>query len=305
MYLKNRTSAAPIAIFAYNRRDRLEIMFESLRACDGFSESPITIFVDGPRDRTEVPRVTAVRDYVTSLELPNVRYQFAAANCGLRASIASGVSQICADAGRVIVLEDDLILCPSVLRYFNEALTKYADRECIWSVCAYMPEVVRLQTHDAALVLPTTHPWGWATWHRAWRTFDVNGPIDSRTLQSRAIRERLNMHGLRDYASMLSYALSGMIDSWFARWNYHVCVRNGLSVFPPRTLIQNAGLRAGTHSTNLNVFQWLASPPPLGGYDFSLPDDVAADLWAIDDIVQCRESHTKSMTFAPFHSMIA
>ncbi len=37
---------APIAIFAYNRRDRLAAMIEILAACDGFGESAVTIFVD-------------------------------------------------------------------------------------------------------------------------------------------------------------------------------------------------------------------------------------------------------------------
>jgi hypothetical protein len=291
----NLLKFSPIAVFAYNRLERFEAMFASLRQCHGFSSSAISIFIDGPKTADDICAVANVREFAQSIKLPNVSVINRENNLGLRRSIWEGVSQICSSAGRVIVLEDDFVLSPDILLYFNAALDAYQDVSAVSTVCAYTPKTAELNAHNSAIFLPVPHPWGWATWHRAWAAFDIWADLDPRVLRSRSFRERFNVHGIRDYLSMLRLDQEEKISSWFIRWHYHSCQRNDLSVFPPRPLLANHGLDVGSHASRLNVFRGLLPAVEIGGFDFSLPSVPKVDFWAIDAIRDCPESSAYRM----------
>src|SRR2546430_6890298 len=84
---------APIAVFAYNRPDKLRALMDSLQACEGFESSQVTVFVDGPKRDRDRASVEAVQSSVRDLNLPNVSGSFQPANRGLRNSIFAGVSE--------------------------------------------------------------------------------------------------------------------------------------------------------------------------------------------------------------------
>ena len=68
--------------------------------------------------------------------------------------------------------------------------------------------------------------------------------------------------------------MNGELDSWAIRWHYAVFVHDGLTLFPPRTLVSNTGFDgSGTHGR-------LALPSREARLDASgsyrLPDAVVA-----------------------------
>lgn len=277
-------SLSPIAIFAYNRPHQLKRLLESLVACAEFERSPVTIFVDGPRSPSDEAAVAEVRALVQSLPFANVRGRFAAANLGLRRSIYAGVSAICEDAGRAIVLEDDLILSPFTLEYFNNALTKYAEQSRVWSISGYAYDAPALAGRTKALVLPFAHPWGWATWQRAWTQFPAEIDFDARDLSSPSFKSRFDLDGLYPFTRLLGLAHDGLIDSWFIRWYYTIFQHGGTSIFPPQRLVKNYGIvGGGTHSGKLNPYDLLVRrPPELMNQSVELPDALTDDHWALD-----------------------
>lgn len=96
----------------------------------------------------------------------------AEANRGLANSIIAGVTKLCDEYGRVIVLEDDLVVSPVFLTYMNAALDKYEDVEDVMQVSGYIFPVTAFENNTEAMFLPFTTSWGWATWGRAWKYFD-------------------------------------------------------------------------------------------------------------------------------------
>lgn len=277
---------APIAIFAHRRAGHLRQMLEALQACEGFFDSEVTIFVDGARTADEQGQVNAVRDLVMGLGLPNVTSSFRQDNLGLRRSIFSGVGEMCRKYGRVIVLEDDLVLSSSALNYFNSALDRYENVERVWSVSAYMYDVASFRHRERAIFLPFPHPWGWATWARAWANFDLDDPLGVGEMQSKAFQTAFNAFGVRDWAEMLALSESGKVNSWYIRWYYRMFRDGGLSVFPPRSLLENVGVsgEGGTHASRLNPYSLLVKRKPQDCRSVQLPDDVRVDYAAIDAI---------------------
>lgn len=277
-------SSLPLAIFAYNRPESLKRLLGSLQACDGFDEAQVTIFIDGPRSPADQDAVAATRQVAESLARPDWVIKADTANKGLRRSISLGVTDVCNRFGRAIVLEDDLVLSPVGLRYFQAGLDRYENDPRVWSICGYMYESPELATRDANFFLPMGHPWGWATWQRAWTQFDaMEDP--SAPIQSKSFRTQFDVFGLRDFTDMLEMAMAKKIDSWFIRWNYKIFQQGGLSLFPPKSLVANHGLDGGTHGSALNPYKLLGpKPSPLPIKSAAMPEEIAADFVAIDEI---------------------
>ena len=116
---------APIVVFGFNRLDALRNTIASLLLNEEAKSSDLFVCVDGPRMGKvgEKEKVKDVREYVKSITgFKSLHYTFAENNKGLADSIIGGVSEIINLYGRVIVLEDDLVLMPNFLNFLNQGL---------------------------------------------------------------------------------------------------------------------------------------------------------------------------------------
>ncbi len=280
---------APIAIFAYNRPDRLRSMLRSLMRCEGFHDASITVFIDGPKDDRDAKNVAAVCSLVSNLGLDNVTSKISETNRGLRTSIYSGVTEIIRRHGRVIVLEDDLVLSRTALNYFNAALQYYANNDQVWSVAGYIYDAPPLRGSTKSIILPFTHPWGWATWERAWTHFSLSNSPQPEVLESRAFRTAFDMGGLYPFTKQLENSIQGRVNSWYIHWYYTIFQHRGLSIFPPNRLIENLGLNRGSHGGALNPQSLLVERPPLLNIVPEFDTAVDINYPAIDALRNCRE----------------
>lgn len=244
---QNEKIFSPIAVFVYNRPEHTRQMLLNLQKCEGFNQSPLYVFCDGSKDKESTAAVSEVRCVVDALVGSHATIIESSKNMGLANSIIAGVTKLCEKYGRVIVLEDDLIVSPVFLNYMNSALDKYEDCEQVFQISGYMFNVDVLAKTDAALFLPLTTSWGWATWSRAWNIFDEHAKGWSR-LKDRQLRKAFNMGGVFDYYAMLKRQMQGKSDSWAIRWYWSVFKRNGVVLFPPYSLVNNTGFDgSGTH----------------------------------------------------------
>lgn len=290
----NSPDRAPVAVFAYNRPDRLRAMIDSLKACRGFSDTAVRIFVDGPKRDEDGAAVHEVRTLVQNLALPNISWSFQQENRGLRQSVFTGVSEIIERDGRAIVLEDDLILSPISLDYFNLMLREYEFNDRVWSVAGYIYDAPMLRNSSRALMLPFTHPWGWATWARAWRQFELDSRPTDETLNAQAFARAFDMNGLYPFSAQLKNSIDGRVNSWFIHWYYTIFDHGGASIFPPRRLIDNYGFNEGSHGGALNPHTRLVERPPLLDV---LPQgcDDSINYGALDLLKNSRELHVQRM----------
>ncbi|WP_051937771.1 glycosyltransferase [Ferriphaselus sp. R-1] len=242
------STLAPIVVFAYRRPDHLRNTLESLKQCEGFSDSPVIVYCDGPRNAAEVSLVEATRKVAKELLGDGAEYHFSEENRGLSRSVITGVSETLERFGRAVVVEDDLELNPGFLRYMNEALDRYADEEQVFQISGYMFDVPEFSKVQQAMFMPFTVSWGWGTWKRAWDHFDSNATGWEAVRTDAVLRKRFNLEGVYDYATMLIRQMEGLRDSWAIRWYWAVFRENGLVLFPPVTLVSNKGFDgSGSH----------------------------------------------------------
>lgn len=239
---------APIALFVYNRPEHTKRALETLRESDGFDKSPLYIFSDGPKSSSDAEQIRSVRDTVHKIAGNYANIVKASINQGLATSIIQGVSRLCNQYGRVIVIEDDLLVAPSFLNYMNAALQKYEAETSVMQISGYMFPVPEFSDRVEALFLPFTTSWGWATWKRAWDYFEPKATGWDKMVDDHRLRSKFNLGGSFDYFTMLKKQNQGKSDSWAIRWYWSVFKRNGLVLFPPASLVKNIGFDgSGTH----------------------------------------------------------
>lgn len=230
----------PIALFVYNRPKHTLKTLERLLANVEFLDSSLFVFCDGPKNEDDIMEVNATRELIHSLSLPNAKVIERKKNLGLADSIITGVTELCREYGRVIVVEDDLVVSPHFLDYMNKALNLYENEERVMQISGYMFPV-ELKVETDAIFLPFTTSWGWATWERAWKNFDPEMSGYSSLKENKSLRYNFNLDGSYNYFDMLESQIIGEIDSWAIQWYLSVFMLGGLTLYPVQTLVMNTG----------------------------------------------------------------
>jgi len=288
--MNSSLAKTPVALFVYNRPAHARTMLESLSRCRRVDECEVRIYCDGakrPEDSAAVAETREVaREWATRLNAKAIERE---SNLGLARSIVNGVSELCDEFGRAIVIEDDFVLSPSFLDYMISALDRYADETNVYQVSGYMYPIRHAPQPDAFFLSLTT-TWGWATWSRAWRIFDWNPADAEELLRDPEVRRRFNLNNAYPYAEMLERKLRSEIDSWGILFWWAVFRANGLVLHPRKSLVWNGGFdESGTHCgdqawstqslAEIAGDSWAASP-------FQFPEQVAADEIAFGKVIR-------------------
>ena len=253
----------------------LQVM-DSLEACEGFSESRLFIFSDGPKNIKDSADVGRVRSLIRARLRPNITLVESDTNLGLDPSILRGVSRLINEFGRVIVLEDDLIVAPQLLLWFNAALEKYADEPEVMQIAGHILDASELRQHRQAVTFPFPTSWGWATWSRAWAQFDPDAKGWETLQRDRALRRRFNLEGAYDYDRTLRANMfkPSPQRAWDIRWYWSIFKADGLCLFPPQTLVLNVGMDGKATHGHLRhrLYNIFNSPQRLSNLMPDLPD---------------------------------
>lgn len=231
---------SPILLFVYNRLTHTQRCVEALLRNPLASESKLFVYSDGAKDASQQETVNEVRNYIHSISgFKNIIVIERNENWGLARNIIDGVTTQINQYGRVIVLEDDLVVAPHFLKFMNDALEAYKNE----------PQVGHIQgcdfTQDPTLpdtfLIKWTGSWGWATWDRAWKHFNPNGKALLQELEARKLTYTFDFDGKYGYTRMLRRQIEGKNNSWAIRWNASLFLKGILSLNVGRSLVQNEG----------------------------------------------------------------
>ena len=253
-------NCAPILLFVYNRPEHTRRCIESLTRNALAADSTLYIYADGPKDTTQQTAVDEVRSYLRTISgFKTVNLIERKENWGLARNIIDGVTTQVNHYGKVIVLEDDLVVAPYFLQFMNDALETYKDE----------PKVGHIQacdfTQDPSLpetfLIKWTGSWGWATWERAWKYFNPNGKALLEELEQRKLTYTFDFNGKYGFTRMLRRQIEGKNNSWAIRWNASLFLKDILSLNVGRSLVQNEGFDGsgtncgggGLYASNLHL----------------------------------------------------
>jgi hypothetical protein len=239
----------PIALFVYNRPDHTQSALNALSRCERLADCHLVIYCDGPKTPVQEAGVAATRQIAKSWAVKmGAQVVERTENLGLARSIVTGVTEQCQICGRVIVVEDDLVVSPDFLSYMLQALDRFKDNSNVYQISGFMFPVKHPTSPDA-FFLPLSTTWGWATWERAWRAFTWDVGTAMQKLADPQVSRQFDLDGSFPYTSMLRRRLEARNDSWGILWWYTVFNLHGLVLHPRQSLVWNGGFdNSGIHS---------------------------------------------------------
>lgn len=240
---------APILIFTYNRPQHTRRMLQALESADLAKDSDVYIYSDGAKNANSIEVVNKVRAIIAEpWQFNNIKIIERERNLGLAQNVISGVTEVIAKYGKVIVLEDDLQISKVGLRYFNDALDVYEKEEKVMEISGYMYPVKDAEKLPETFFFRVANSWGWATWERAWKKYNPNIDELIADFDKEKIK-RFSIDHTENFWKQVKEYKAGKINSWAIRWYLTLFNNNGLALYPRQSMIQNMGTDgSGTHS---------------------------------------------------------
>lgn len=255
---------APIILFTYNRVGHTRDLIESLKRNREADMSRLYIYSDGAKNADDEVAVNEVRQYIEQIDgFAAIDIVKSETNRGLANSVIAGVTQVVNQHGKVIVLEDDLVVAPYFLQFMNDALSTYEDEERVGHIQAC--DFTQDPSLPPTFLIKWTGSWGWATWKRAWKLFNPDGKQLLAQLEEQKLTRTFDFDGNYPYTRMLRRQIAGQNNSWAIRWNASLFLNNVLSLNVGRSLVNNNGFDgSGTNCGGGDLYQsnlWLEPLP--------------------------------------------
>lgn len=244
----------PVAFFVFNRPDHTARTFAAIAAA---RPSQLLIVGDGPRaDRPgETDRCAQVREIVSRVDWDcDVRTNYSAENLGCKRRVSSGLDWLFEQAPEAIVLEDDCVPDPTLFRFFDETLARYRDDERVMMVTGTNPLGRWKDERQSYHFSYCGSIWGWASWRRAWRHYDVDMRLWNDEEARQRVRDVFAEPALYE-SRIAAYdkVARGEVDTWDMQWSFCRIINSGLSVVPSVNLVSNIGFGEGaTHTRSAN-----------------------------------------------------
>lgn len=246
---------APVVMFTYCRLANTKETVEHLLTNDEAKNTDLIIYSDAPKNEKAIEGVTRTREYIHSIKgFRSISIIEREKNMGLANSIVDGVTSTVNKYGKVIVLEDDLSVSPFFLKYMNEGLDRYEERDDIVSIHGYIYPVK--QDLPEAFLIKGADCWGWATWKRAWELFCFDAKTLYYQIKESKREKEFDFNYTYPYMDMLKRQIEGQANSWAVCWYASAFLNNKYTLYPGKSLVQlNDVVGVGsTHGSTPVVF---------------------------------------------------
>jgi hypothetical protein len=242
----------PIAFLVFNRPDQTKKVFEAIRKA---KPEKLLVVADGPRKERsgEAEKCNAVRAVVEQIDWNcEVLRNYSEVNLGCKQRVSTGIDWIFEQVEEAIILEDDCFPHPAFFSFCEELLCRYQDDERIMMISGtnYL--------HEWKSTVQSYHfsyyggIWGWASWRRAWKYYDVSMKLWSETEVKDRVRDVLcDEEQYKARSEIFDKTFAGEIDTWDYQWSFARLSQSGLSIVPSVNLISNIGFgQDATHTTS-------------------------------------------------------
>jgi hypothetical protein len=233
---------SPVALFMFRRPDTTARVLDTIRK----ARPPLLLVVaDGPRPQRpdDAPACAAARALIDGIDWPcEVRREFADVNMGCRHRVASGLAWVFGQVPEAIILEDDCVPDQSFFPFCDELLERYRDDRRVAQVSGANNQRGKRRGKHSYFFSRYHNVWGWASWRRAFESYDVDMRRWPDLRDSGWLARVLDDPLAVDYWTQEFQATyEGRIDTWDYQWIYSTWLHSMVSVVPNRNLVRNIG----------------------------------------------------------------
>ena len=253
----------PVAFIIFNRPDTAERVFSEIAKA---RPSKLLVIADGPRlDRPgEIEKCNASRAIIDRIDWPcEVLTNYSEINLGCKNRVSSGIDWVFSQVEEAIILEDDCLPEASFFQFCEEMLERYRHDERIGMISGTNFLDNKIAIDDSYYFSKYMTIWGWATWRRAWKDYDVTIEFWPKLKNDGFLDSRISLKDERSYwYRAFDRVHSGAIDTWDYQWVLCNWIQSRLSVVPSINLISNIGFRPdATHTSGLSIYSDMNAKP--------------------------------------------
>ena len=232
----------PVLFIIFNRPETTKKVFEAIRK---YKPTKLFIAADGSRrgKQGEVERCVEARKITEQIDWPfEVKRLYRDKNLGCKLAVSSAIDWFFKNVEDGIILEDDCLPNSSFFRFCENMLDIYRNDEKVMCISGdnFLPK--KMQKKNDYYFSKYVHIWGWATWRRAWKNYDVNIKDWPEIKKKGTINKYFDNFLEKTYWQTLFDAVyRGKINTWDYQFVYHIWKTGGVSVMPNTNLISNIG----------------------------------------------------------------
>jgi hypothetical protein len=240
---------------AFIRPDLLRKSLEHLRY---LSPNILYVSIDGPRSKDEEGLVEECRSIALN---PGWKCEivpiFRDENIGLVKSFVKSMDKMFSEHEFGIFLEDDVLLSPTFLNFAEEIFIEYRNNNRVGHVNASnFIQDFQKPFSDSYFFSEYSHVWGFGTWRRIWKNYD----LDMKSWKSVDQKKLINRHAFslreRKHTKKMFDLHCENPDPWACdyQWHFNLLFNNALAVTPSVNMSLNIGFdrEDSTHTKGQN-----------------------------------------------------
>jgi hypothetical protein len=262
-----------VLFLIFNRPETTTQVFEAIRLA-----RPPRLYVaaDGPRAGKvgEFERCEQARQIAIKVDWPcEVHTLFQETNLGCKRGVSTGIDWFfkCEEEG--VILEDDVLPVPSFFEYCDAMLERFRNDANIGIITGSNLVVSHMNVDSSYVVTNVPLIWGWASWRRAWKSYDVALKKWPAWKKNGGLKKILHGNWLLSsyWADAFERVHSGKLDTWDYQWLFACWHSKLLTIMPTKNLTDNLGYGIESTHTSAAKPQFLLE---------SLPEDLSFPLKA-------------------------
>ncbi|MTC55630.1 MULTISPECIES: glycosyltransferase [Providencia] len=252
----NQPNLAPVVLFVYGRPIHTQRTIDALLQNPESKDTDLIVYSDGPKQHSDTEKVESVRDIIKKTSgFKSINLIERTENLGLSANIIDGVTKVCEEYGKVIVLEDDIVTSPFFLNFMNSALNKYQSNEKVWHISGWNYPLKNTEELPETFFWRTMNCWGWATWKDRWQHFEKS-PQKLVTSWDQETIQKFNLDGYHNFWSQVEENISGKLNTWAIFWYATIFSHKGLCLNPTTSFVANIGNDgSGENCGNIDIYR--------------------------------------------------
>ena len=270
-------------MIVFNRPYAANQMFANVKAVKPKS---LYIAADGPRDGVagDAELCLQTRSIINQIDWEcDVKTMFRDKNVGCKLGPCSAIDWVFAEKESCIILEDDCVPSVSFFKYCEELLERYRDNERIFMISGNNFLLSEHKIRDSYYFSRYHFIWGWATWRRAWRNFDISMKQWNASSTNWPGVDYLNNMEKKYWHNIYSVAQADKLNEWDYKWAFAMHLNTGLSICPAENLVTNIGDGNNATHTKNNFALQVNLPHNEIRFPLTHPDELKVD-WKAEAI---------------------
>lgn len=241
----------PVVLIVYKRLETTKRVFQKIKSV---KPHKLYLVADGPKTPKEINSSTLVRSYLEE----NIDWEckvtkiYSGTNLGLAKRVQTGLDEVFTMEESAIIIEDDTLPTSSFFLFCDELLLKYKNDKRIAHISGCNLHPKAFMSNSSYCFSSIINIWGWATWARAWKHFDMQMPSWENKNKNQFLkkwcksRSRETQKQTRKMFDL--HCKNEEPWAWSYQWIYCCWHQKGLSIMPSKNLVANIGF--GRDATN-------------------------------------------------------